>query len=378
MIKPIFLFASDDPETVSSPGRLMSATVSSAEPCRLYFDHVNGSRSTLRLAVVARNTGRSRATLSVSESYGGPGYDFMAVGHAATKRFLINRDSQTPIQREVAPGNAVTLYDTTFVSHQCLCGIVDYASDQEDSMELYVLAVAPDDDPLTACTSAPNCPPDRFNRKGKFDISNTPNTSLGFSVGAAHVDFEIGDRALPNLIIDPGVPHPQPLQGEYAIIQHALITIANPTLTEATVVLVVSPRESVGGIMGQQQYDKVIIIGHSFGAAIVIDAIGAPHNEWLPKCELVTLGAFLEFLQSVYPDVKGRTDACLARPQVTAWADYYATDDAFSSHKPLTNSVPKYAGIKTNNGAGIVDRVTGKSHAYYFANAQVLQTLAGP
>jgi hypothetical protein len=134
--------------------------------------------------------------------------------------------------------------------------------------------------------------------------------------------------------------------------------------------------QSVSALTGQQRYDTVTIVGHSLGAAIAIDAMAAQHNDWLPSCRLVTLGGFLEFLQSVYPDLKTRMDACMREPKVTAWTDYYATDDPLSSHQPLTTSDAKYAGIKTNNGAGLVDRVTGKSHRYYFKNPQVLQSLA--
>lgn len=242
MITPVFLFASDDPETVPSPGRLMTANVNSATPCRLYFDHVNGSMSELRLAIVASNTGRSAARLSISQGYAGPAYDYMLVGHDATKRFLINRDTQGPTHVAVGPGSAVALFETDFGPRQCVCGIADIASDQVDDVDLIVLALDGQQDPCATFASAPNCPPDRFGRKGKFDISGVPDIDVAFAVGNAHTDFRIGTGSFPNQLADPLVADPQPLQGDYAIVRHASIALTNPLTSDAVVALTMSPR----------------------------------------------------------------------------------------------------------------------------------------
>jgi hypothetical protein len=242
MINPVYLYASDDPETVRSPGRLLTASISSTEPCRLYFDHVNGSPTRLRIVLVLRNATAGDASVTFVDGLGGPAYDFMAVGHAATKRFLINRDQDATSQRAVAGGGAVVLSDLILAPLECVCGVWELSTDSDAPLDLVVLALNIGDDPVALCTTIAACAPDRSNRKGKYDISQVADLALTYTVGSAQADFAIGDATYPNVIVDPLVPDPQPLKGEYAIVRHANVAIVNPTSSLARVALAVSPR----------------------------------------------------------------------------------------------------------------------------------------
>jgi hypothetical protein len=134
--------------------------------------------------------------------------------------------------------------------------------------------------------------------------------------------------------------------------------------------------QSVSSLVEQGPFDKVTIVGCSFGCAIIVDAIAGVHNEWLPTCTLVTLGGFLEFLTAQYPSIEQRIQACLKEPRISRWFDFYASDDLLTTNSPLATDSKAYCGVLTNSGAGLLDRITGRSHSYYFKNQEVLKAIA--
>jgi hypothetical protein len=127
-------------------------------------------------------------------------------------------------------------------------------------------------------------------------------------------------------------------------------------------------------------YGRIVVLAHSFGAAVTADALGAEGRDGIPipPLDLVTLGSPLEFLAFRDPEIKAITDRCLRTDAVRSWLDFHAPEDAFCSPVPLEDGAAgKFRSRPVDLGQSPVASALGQAHNLYFGHAEILDVIVG-
>lgn len=128
----------------------------------------------------------------------------------------------------------------------------------------------------------------------------------------------------------------------------------------------------------EEPYREIVVVGHSFGSVIAIDILaGWPHPQDWERLRLVTLGSPAAVLECRSPWLKSECERLLGRrPEV--WIDCYSPSDW------LCTAVTGHADVYPAQSHELVfegpllDRLTGRTHLYYYHDARVLEMLASP
>ncbi len=145
------------------------------------------------------------------------------------------------------------------------------------------------------------------------------------------------------------------------------------SLLEFRTVLVQQVFDAIGALTANARYDRVVVLGHSFGAIFASEA-AARHG---PPIELITVGAFFNYLSVV-----NRTGADKIVSDVVAakipWTDFSSPQDyltrvqvfrvASERFRPRSIPIPR---------ASWSDRLFTQSHLYYFRCPEVNEALFG-
>jgi len=196
------LFASDDPERVFAAGVLLKETLQPGRS-RIFYDHVNGSDGVLVLALVLLNDMPTPAMFRFRGGHGGPGADFLAVGHLATAAFLQETEDRTA---PLGAGSRKALIARTFMPGENLCAVFEI----ECASELRVMVVAmptgvPPEDAVGELRPAPS---DGHARSGVF--------ALGQAESPETVEFGLRAELGAN---PPESLDGRPLVGGYAVVR---------------------------------------------------------------------------------------------------------------------------------------------------------------
>lgn len=127
-------------------------------------------------------------------------------------------------------------------------------------------------------------------------------------------------------------------------------------------------------LLQRRKYEDVVIVGHSFGALIALDAVETIDCEVF----LVTLGGFLAFLSSESIRVQNLIGTCVKGQNLRGWIDYYSDEDMFSAPSPILQVPNRIESRPVKLGAGYWQRATGKAHTMYFRNQEVQSTILDP
>lgn len=137
------LLLSDSPEMVPEDGILYQDRVEG--DIRLFFYHVNATKTAKQMTVVLENNGPKAANVAVSQyGLGGPGYDWMAVGKEAMTAYLTGGEKY---RLRISPGGSVLLStdigDIAMLPNMLINGIYDFSVDQPVTVKVMM-------QPLTA------------------------------------------------------------------------------------------------------------------------------------------------------------------------------------------------------------------------------------
>src|SRR5579863_3869968 len=210
------LYVSDSPESFAAHGRLFHAPlVATGSVIRLLFDHVNRTASTMSVIVGVVNTDANPSSIQVRGGVGGPGGNFMGVGHAATEQYLAAANQNAVTTIAVPANGYAPIFNATLAPLECVAGIYDIdCGNSGFRSEVRVIACDPAST-IDAYDVLPEAPDDGKFRRGVFDITNSAQPqAIGYS--GVPTAFEIGALAFPRAAIDPyGGP---PYQGEYGVL----------------------------------------------------------------------------------------------------------------------------------------------------------------
>jgi len=210
------LYVSDCPETFNEHGILFRASLpQDGRVARLLFDHVNGTSAPMRLLVGIVSGGKLAGSITTLGGTGGPDGNFIAVGHAATLRFIQLRETGSSRNDSVNINDTVMLADMTLRPTECAAGIFDIAGDGSE-YSVVVAACDPSNDSASVFGKLPPSDDDGKSRRGVFDITGSAVAKPVTYAGAC-VTFEFGNECFPRTNLDPykGPEH----KGEYAVLR---------------------------------------------------------------------------------------------------------------------------------------------------------------
>ncbi len=118
--------------------------------------------------------------------------------------------------------------------------------------------------------------------------------------------------------------------------------------------------------------EEVLIVGHSFGALLAVDAVA---NLLPNRVSLMTLGGVLPFLIARQPSLQNIADKCATSPSLIKWDDYFSSEDYFGSSTPLRVKCMAYNGHDVQMQMPFIRRITLAAHDGYFRNIFVLKAL---
>lgn len=126
-------------------------------------------------------------------------------------------------------------------------------------------------------------------------------------------------------------------------------------------------------------YEKVTIVAYSFGVIISTDVLADYHisNTQLISLRYITLGGTLNFLSYKSVHLHKEIQKCLDNNVISSWIDYYSNQDWFGSKTPVPQQKTsiKIKSHKTPIDSSLLEKVTGKTHAYYLFNPIWIETL---
>lgn len=235
---PPLLYYSDDPERIESDGVLFRATLTTAQPVRLYDYHENGPQRR-RLVVALQSASTAPSSLHVIEAFAGPNADVMSVGHAVTRNFLTYKPRNQGVVVDLDDGAPFYLRDLSAGNREGIAAATDFRLLLGGPVTLTVLAVSPGVNPATLL-DAPVLAGDGKLRRGSFLLSDYGSLALNYTAGGADASTAIGDR-------EPTVPKADPNEpgrdfGDYGVLFTMNVTLSNPTDTPQTLYFYESPR----------------------------------------------------------------------------------------------------------------------------------------
>jgi hypothetical protein len=136
-------------------------------------------------------------------------------------------------------------------------------------------------------------------------------------------------------------------------------------------------RGLLSGFAGpQDNYDRITLVAHGFGAAVAVDALGADSRDGfdIPKLDLITLGSPIEFLTFLSPDIQHDVYDC--GKAVRSWEDFYDPRDAYCSKVPMRDSWISHRKIRLPRSW--LSGFLGWAHDDYFADPDVLRHIIFP
>lgn len=164
------LLLSDSPEMVESDGILYQDQVEGKT--RLFFYHVNASKTAKTMEVMLENKGKEVAHVNVSaSSLGGPGYAWFEVGKETQMKYLSGTSSY---QITIPPGEVVPLSakisETAVLPNMLIHGIYDFTVDRPINIKVMMLSIF--EDSVKFSKTAQVLPADQWHLRGTFEGAN--------------------------------------------------------------------------------------------------------------------------------------------------------------------------------------------------------------
>lgn len=111
-------------------------------------------------------------------------------------------------------------------------------------------------------------------------------------------------------------------------------------------------------------YERIVVVAHSFGAIIAVDALPK-----LPNGALVTIGASFGYVATLEPNASALLTQW--RERVTTWIDFTSKDDPVASGASNADETLKSVERPITLAYSPWDYVSGAVHSSYFTNSEV-------
>ena len=252
------LMISDFPERLLHNGMLFATTLDARRPSRfLYFHYNPPGQPGRRIVLRAVNTSAEPTLVQFIEGKAGPTANEMAVGHQATKDFLVHlaRGEGRVVQ---IPGNgSVELVEQELPAGSIVCNLMQLRVMEGGRVNLTLFAQALDARPDEALTSLTLLDGIHAHARGVYPIPDF-HYETSWSVDDPYLELPVGLIPLPNLSVG------RALAGDYGVLQTFHVTIQNPSSQPQPVALYENPRG--GRATGTYVIDGVLVQSHQVPA----------------------------------------------------------------------------------------------------------------
>jgi len=245
---------SDYPEKLTENGILFTADLDRELPSRfLYFHYNPPGQPDRRIVLVAENSSNEPAMVQFISGRGGPSGNEMAVGHDATKEFLVNviqnqgqlitipGSTQMPIAQQDLPAGSIA---ANLLQLRVLSG---------GNIHLTLVSQNTTDDPNDALTTGKLLMSTVRHARGIYTIPEF-HYATQWDVTGEYLELPIGQIPLPNTLKG------EALAGDYGVLQSFVVNIQNPLSTPQPIAIYENPRG--GRTTGTYLIDGVLIQSH--------------------------------------------------------------------------------------------------------------------
>ena len=132
---------------------------------------------------------------------------------------------------------------------------------------------------------------------------------------------------------------------------------------------------SDGAKGGDNGYDRITVLAHSFGAVVGVDVMAEFTAVGTPRVRIITMGGPLLLMAGRSARLGRAIDAVLANPNVEEWIDFYSDHDWLCTETPIDDDVEKFRSHKITATVPVDEKFSGESHDLYFADWDVVETL---
>ncbi|MBV9027095.1 MAG: hypothetical protein JO311_00635, partial [Candidatus Eremiobacteraeota bacterium] len=184
---------------------------------------------------------------------GGPSPNEMEVGHAATRRFLVNV-VQNQGRLLTIPGNStINVAAQLLPARSVVCNLLQLRVLSGGNVHLTLFAQDAADNPDAVVAASELLQGTHLHARGIYPIAEF-HFATQWSVDQEYLELPIGQLPLPNHLVG------QALAGDYGVLQSFVVTLENPLSTPAAVALYENPRG--GRATATYLIDGVLVQSH--------------------------------------------------------------------------------------------------------------------
>lgn len=138
-------------------------------------------------------------------------------------------------------------------------------------------------------------------------------------------------------------------------------------------------RDALEDVLAAGDYDRVTVLGHSFGVIVGIDLLADYRSPNDRPVRFVSMGGIIEFLSYKSHWVMHEMVRCLENPCVETWADYHSEQDWLCTRTPISDPelIAKFDSHRLQWALPLEKRLSGEVHNAYFFDRMILEDLAG-
>ena len=136
-------------------------------------------------------------------------------------------------------------------------------------------------------------------------------------------------------------------------------------------------REQTKAALAVANYQKLTVVGHSFGCLVALDLIADLQLPPGLEVRLVTVGSSIELLGRKAGWLADEIDKCAKRPELQAWVDVVSESDFFASGTPQPSGSGKFERRSVPVRGTFIDAVMSRTHGMYFDADATVQAVLG-
>jgi hypothetical protein len=256
-ISPNSLMVSDYPERLTENGMLFTADLRSEQPSRfLYFHYNPPGQPDRRIVLRAQNSSREPSIVQFISGRSGPSANEMEVGHAATKRFLVDVVQNQGRLITIPANSTIAVAQQEMPAGTIVCNLLQLRVLSGGNIHLTLVAQNADQSADTP-VSAELLESEHKHARGIYPIAEF-HFATQWKVNDDYLELPIGHLPLPNDL------QGQALAGDYGVLQSFVVNVENPMGSPQSIAIYENPRG--GRSTGTYLIDGVLVQSHQVPA----------------------------------------------------------------------------------------------------------------